>query len=109
MSAVLDTIDLDAELQVLCDPESSRLAEFTSKFHEFRDSLSPEQRDYLDFIRRAADVAVAEHGRALIEDVDAFEAHISAMLGDDYIAPEMGGIVIRTTVILRCATWLLQC
>lgn len=109
MSAVLETIDLDAELQVLCDPESSRLAEFTAKFHEFRDSLSPEQRDYLDFIRRAADVAVAEHGKALIEDVDAFEAHVSAMLGDDYIAPEMGGVVIRTTVILKCATWLLKC
>lgn len=109
MSEVLDTIDLDTELQVLCDPESSRLAEFTAKFHEFRDSLSPDQRDYLDFIRRAADVAVAEHGKALIEDVDAFEAHISGMLGDDYIAPEMGGVVIRTTVVLKCATWLLKC
>lgn len=109
MSLILDTVDLDAELQVLCDPESSRLAEFTSKFHEFRNSLAPEERDYLDFIRRAADVAVAEHGRALIEDVDAFEAHISDMLGDEYIAPEMGGIVIRTTVVLKCATWLLKC
>jgi hypothetical protein len=30
MSAVVDTIDLDAELQVLCDPESSRLTELAS-------------------------------------------------------------------------------
>ncbi|MCJ1674110.1 MULTISPECIES: hypothetical protein [unclassified Rathayibacter] len=109
MSAVLDTIDLEAELQVLCDPESSRLARFTASFHEFRDSLAPEERDYLDFIRRAADVAVAEHGRSLSDDVDAFEARIEAMLGDDYIAPEMGGIIIRTTVVLKCATWLLKC
>lgn len=109
MSNLLQEIDLDAELQVLCDPESSRLAEFTSKFHDFRDSLSPEQQDYLDFIRRAADVAVAEHGTALLDDIDSFEDRISAVLGDEYIAPEMGGIIIRTTVVLRCATWLLQC
>lgn len=85
------------------------LAEFTAKFHVFRNSLIPEERDYLDFIRRAADVAVAEHGKALIDDVNAFEDRISAMLGDEYVAPEMGGIIIRTTVILRCATWLLKC
>lgn len=109
MTIQLETLDLDAELQVLCDPESSRLADFTAKFHEFRESLSPEQRDYLDFIRRAADVAVAEHGRELIEDIDAFEAKISTMLGEDYMEPEMGGIVIRTTVVFKCATWLLRC
>ncbi|MCW2287121.1 hypothetical protein EDF60_1772 [Leucobacter luti] len=109
MSPTLEAIDLDAELQVLCDPESSRLAEFTSRFHEFRRSLSPEEQDYLDFIRRAADVAVAEHGTALLNDIDSFEDRISVLLGDEYLVPEMGGIIIRTTVVLRCATWLLKC
>lgn len=109
MSAAIEQLDFDAELQVLCDPESSRLAEFTRKFHEFRDSLTPEERDYVDFMRRAADVAVADHGTALVADVDAFEERVSAVMGDEYLSPDMGGIVIRTTVVMRCATWLLRC
>lgn len=109
MSINVEEIDLEAELQVLCDPKSSRLADLTNKFHRFRNTLSPEERDYLDFIRRSADVAVAEHGSTLLDDVDSFEDRISAVMGDDYIAPEMGGIIIRTTVVLRCATWLLRC
>lgn len=109
MNTTITDINLDSELQVLCDPDSSRLASFTEKFHAFRNSLEPEEKDYLDFIRRAADVAAAQHGTALISDIDAFEEEIEAILGDDYVTPEMGGLVIRTTVAVRCATWLLKC
>ncbi len=109
MIATLDPINIDGELQVLCDPQSSQLAEFTRKFHEFRDTLSSEERDYLDFIRRSADVAAVDHGKKLLDDIDSFETRIEHVLGTDYIVPEAGGAVIRTTVVFRCATWLLQC
>ncbi|UQI49734.1 hypothetical protein M1P56_35040 (plasmid) [Streptomyces sp. HU2014] len=102
-------LDLDQELQVLCDPASTSLNAFTEKFYAFRESLTDDERAYLDFIRRAADVAAADHGHVLLDDIDQFEAKIKMVLGEDYEAPMMGGPIIRTTVITRCATWLLKC
>lgn len=103
------TLSLGEDLQVICDPESTVMAEFTAKFGEFRETLNEDQRSYLDFICRAADVAAAEHGMELLTDIDQFEPAIQKVLGDDYTPAHMGGVVIRTTVVTRCATWLLRC
>lgn len=103
---------IDTQMEVFCDFESERLAQFNAKFEEFTATLSAEERDYLNFIRRAADVAALEHGTALIDDAETFEEQIQAALGDTYVTyeePQMASFVIRTTVITRCATWLLRC
>jgi hypothetical protein len=100
------------ELEVICDPESSRIQAFNAKFEEFVATLTEEERAYVDFVRRAADVAAIEHGRSLYDDAEQFEDQIRLALGDAYVSydePQMGGIVIRTTAMTRCATWLLRC
>ena len=100
------------ELEVICDPESSRLKAFNAKFEEFVTTLTEEEQAYLNFVRRAADVAAVEHGRELLDDAQQFEDQIRAVLGDTdvtYEDPQMASIVIRTTALTRCATWLLRC
>lgn len=100
------------ELEVICDPEASRIQAFNAKFEEFVATLSEEEQSYLQFVRRAADVAAVEHGRELLDDADRFEEQIKLVLGETYVSyedPQMASIVIRTTALTRCATWLLHC
>ena len=105
------------KMTVICDTDNDRLAEFNGKYQAFMETLSEEETAYMNFITYAADVAFAEHGLELTEEAIrdggnvAFEDEIARAMGDDYVPPQMTttACVIRTTVMFKCATWLLKC
>ena len=109
--------DATDKMIVVCDSNNDRLTEFNKKYEQFFSTLSEDEKRYVNFISYAADVAFAEHGQELTEEAIltggnmAFEKEIEAAMGQKYIAPQMTTFpcVIRTTVMFKCATWLLKC
>lgn len=104
-------------MTVVCDTQNERLTQFADKYEAFMQSLDADEMAYMNFITYAADVAFIEHGAELTEEAIlsggnvAFEEEIAQAMGDSYVPPQMttAACVIRTTVMFKCATWLLKC
>lgn len=112
-----EPIDFGSDrMQVLCDPGNARFEAFQQRLNDFSASLGEDEQRYMKLVAAAANVGLAEHGAALVDEidllgeVDAYEDRIKAILGEEYVEPSATGLFcIRLTVRFRCATRIFRC
>ncbi len=106
------TLDVTAGMQILCDPANDRYARMRDKVAALREDLDEDERRYLDTMMSAAAVAVADHGTALLDDVERFEHDLVGRLEltpEELHQPVATGWFCAATIRFNCATRLFHC
>lgn len=106
------TLDITAGMQVLCDPANGRYAQMREKFAVLTEHLDNDERRYLNTMMSAVAVAVADHGTALLDDIERFEQELVGRLeltNEEVQQPVATGFFCAATIRFNCATRLFRC
>ena len=102
-----EQINFDSDvMQVICDPNNSRVKALVEKMEEFYKGLDEDEQRYMQFVSTATDIETIRNSDDLLNDLETFEDRIRDMKGESEFQPVAATPVIasltRATLYARC-------